>query len=176
MSEVKAKRSEETYMIEFKGELSDECKAFILHNRRIICLWLGLFITTPIMVVIIILTIKLHILFLLLTPCCVGIIISYLAKPKGKALDDLLNCRVRIYEENLILERIKGYWELKFDDITKIIDYGNFYKICFCFPHSGALYPCQKNLITQGSIEEFENLFEGLIVKRKFKYKPKDKK
>lgn len=177
MSEVKANGAEKTYMIEFKGELSGECKAFILHNHQIVDLFIGVFATTPFIIVSIFMSIQVDLIYILGTLICIGIIIAgYIVKPKGKLLDDLLTCRVRIYEKSIILESLKAYSELKSDDVTKIIDYGNFYKICFCFPHSGALYPCQKNLITQGSIEEFETLFEGLIIKRKFKYKPKDKK
>lgn len=52
-----------------------------------------------------------------------------------------------------------------FSKIKKIIDEGNFYVIIFG-EHSNGIV-CQKNLIVEGSIEEFEKLFEGKIVRNK---------
>ncbi len=50
--------------------------------------------------------------------------------------------------------------------MKKITDEGDWYQIIFYFPHKVGDCICQKDLITEGSIEEFENIFEGLIVKK----------
>ncbi|MEG1609079.1 MAG: hypothetical protein RR348_04350, partial [Clostridia bacterium] len=49
--------------------------------------------------------------------------------------------------------------------IKKIIDVGEWYQILFYFPYKDPYFICQKDLITKGTIEDFEKLFEGKIVK-----------
>lgn len=50
------------------------------------------------------------------------------------------------------------------DDVKKVVDMGAWYHIKFYFPHGNIYFVCQKDLITKGSIEEFEKLFEDKIV------------
>ena len=50
-------------------------------------------------------------------------------------------------------------------DIKKVIDCGNFYYIKFYFPYNYNCV-CQKNLISYGTIEEFEQIFEDKIVRK----------
>lgn len=57
-------------------------------------------------------------------------------------------------------------------DATVVVDYGEWYHISFTRNTKIGLgngrFVCQKDLLTQGSIEQFEKLFEGKIV-RKYK-------
>ena len=53
------------------------------------------------------------------------------------------------------------------DDIKKVVDMGDFYKIYFYFPHKSNLFVCQKDLIIKGTIEEFEELFSAKIMRKK---------
>ena len=46
----------------------------------------------------------------------------------------------------------------------KVVDMGDWYKIYFYFPHKSNIFLCQKDLIVQGTIEEFENIMYGKIV------------
>ena len=51
-----------------------------------------------------------------------------------------------------------------FDDIVCVNDFGEHYKIKFKFPHKSIYFLCQKDLIVQGTLEEFETLFKDKIV------------
>ena len=51
--------------------------------------------------------------------------------------------------------------------VLKVVDFGEFYYVCRD-KADFAFFVCQKNLISGGTIEEFEALFEGKIV-RKYK-------
>ena len=53
----------------------------------------------------------------------------------------------------------------KLTDINKIIDYGECYFISFKKNFTGSII-CQKNLIVKGTLEDFENLFKGKIVRK----------
>ena len=54
---------------------------------------------------------------------------------------------------------------IPFSQIKKVKDEGNFYVIIFGGYSNGIV--CQKDLIVEGSIQEFEKLFEGKIVRNK---------
>ena len=56
-------------------------------------------------------------------------------------------------------------------DIKEIRDMGNFYAIIFYFPNMDRRFICQKDLLVEGTIEEFEELFKDKIVR---KYGTKD--
>jgi hypothetical protein len=53
----------------------------------------------------------------------------------------------------------KNYKEFSLDSVSQVIDYGNWYQIYFVLSRPLPPFVCQKSLITQGSIEEFETLF-----------------
>lgn len=51
-------------------------------------------------------------------------------------------------------------------NVKKIIDVGEWYQILFYFPHKNMYFVCQKNLITKGTIQQFEQLFKDKIVRK----------
>lgn len=51
-------------------------------------------------------------------------------------------------------------------DVKKVLDYGYLYQILFVASEKAQLFVCQKNLITEGTIDDFEKLFEGKIVRK----------
>lgn len=51
-------------------------------------------------------------------------------------------------------------------DLKKVLDMGNWYQFKFYFPHKDIAFICQKDLIVEGTIEEFEELFKDYIVRR----------
>ena len=55
----------------------------------------------------------------------------------------------------------------KIQDIKKVLDFGDFYAIIFYGRNIDRRFICQKDFIVQGTIEEFEQLFEGKIVRLK---------
>lgn len=50
--------------------------------------------------------------------------------------------------------------------VRKVYDYGEFYFISFRFGKISCYFICQKSLLTQGTIEDFEKLFDGKIVRK----------
>ena len=75
-----------------------------------------------------------------------------------------------IIEDELIIGKYKESEKVgEVINVKKVVDYGDFYDINFYFPRWRNCI-CQKDLIKQGTIEEFEKLFEGKIV-RKYKSK-----
>lgn len=77
---------------------------------------------------------------------------------------------VKIDDEKISLDTLDNYHKVKrLSKVRKVIDRGDFY--CICFTFTGAVgirndWVCQKNLITKGTIEEFEKLFEGKFIRK----------
>ncbi len=51
-------------------------------------------------------------------------------------------------------------------EVRKVIDYGDFYSIRINQQLEHGHFLCQKDLLTHGSIEEFEKIFENKIVRK----------
>ena len=51
-------------------------------------------------------------------------------------------------------------------DEKAVLDYGEFYEIIYPIGNASNGFICQKDLLTQGTLEEFESLFEGKIERR----------
>lgn len=84
---------------------------------------------------------------------------------------DQLPYLIRIEKSEIYAEIGRGAGSRTLDDIKEILDYGDFYDIIFYFPNKVLNCICQKDLIIEGTIEEFEKLFEDKIVR---KYQTKD--
>lgn len=50
------------------------------------------------------------------------------------------------------------------DDVKKIVDHGDFYEVCFRLGRASQNFICQKNLLTKGTLEEFDDLFREKIL------------
>ncbi|MGN0530322.1 MAG: hypothetical protein ACI4IH_04425 [Eubacterium sp.] len=71
----------------------------------------------------------------------------------------------KVYIENdMIVSKSNAMVDTRFmKDVKEVRDYGEFYY--FVFKAYSYRFVCQKDLLTQGSLEEFENLFAGKIKK-----------
>lgn len=70
----------------------------------------------------------------------------------------------RVNEEGVIDSEFETFSIHKtIDDIKRIIDFGEWYYIIFKFPKSGNLI-CQKSLLVEGSIDDFNNMFSDKII------------
>lgn len=163
-------------MIEFKGELSTTCRAYVLKNETKIARLSSIIVCLPLSIINVALAISNGLFYLIFMP--VFLLTIWLAglQPKEKSYGLIMTEKVIITEDNMRCVGERFSETRLITQVKQVIDYGEWYKITFYFPNKSQRFICQKNLITQGSIEEFENLFEGLIIKRKFKYKSKDKK
>jgi hypothetical protein len=52
------------------------------------------------------------------------------------------------------------------NEVRKVIDYGDFYSIRIKQQYEFGVFLCQKDLLTKGSIEEFEKTFKGKIIRK----------
>ena len=78
------------------------------------------------------------------------------------------NCpdKVLIEDDRVsVYSRANNYACRKTEDIKTVLDFGNFYHIKFYFPWDPN-FICQKDLIVEGTLEEFEELFADKLVRK----------
>lgn len=158
--------------IEFSGEISQTGKIYIIKQIDRSYLWgmLGfpfvfllvclLFYNIEYKVIGIIVTIILFAFFIILSICPR---LHY--NPKN--LTDYYPLKIIIEKETIIVEGKDedAYNCRQIVDVKKVIDCGEFYYIKYYYPYYRYAL-CQKDLITQGTIEEFEQLFEDKIIRK----------
>ena len=157
-------------MLVFQGEFSNNCKRYMIKKLKSISI-IGLVIPCFLLCIpMLILTFIYHWSFVLAVITLLLLPLLGLIQPKSKSLDLIVPFKVSIdTKTNCITSKGKNfYFERKTSQIKKIIDYGEWYHIYFVFPHKNQSFICQKDLLVQGTIEEFKNYFQDkIIVKNK---------
>ncbi|MCL2061069.1 MAG: hypothetical protein FWH03_00380 [Firmicutes bacterium] len=155
-------------MIEFSGEYSEECKKHLLKTHAVlsfvVALILCVLFSIPVVIGIFMWNWLLVIaLFVLISFTIFAAISPFIFK--AKILEALTPKNISIDEEGLIAFEFEKHTVLKrADNIKKIIDKGEWYKIVLLFPKIDG-FIIQKNLITAGTLEEFEKLFKNEITR-----------
>lgn len=153
-------------MIKFSGNLSEECKK-VLGKSQLRYSAIGGWITALLFSIIVtVLTIKCSTLYALFYSVCIlsGVASSV---PINKKYRERVCPNIIVIENNVITSSGEHFFqERNVEDIKRIDDFGNYYRILFLFPHQSPLFLCQKDLLADGTIEEFEERFADLIVRK----------
>jgi len=159
-------------MIKFQGELSNKCKKYILtqYLKTTSCILLlsGIIIG-------VVLTISLYFtypkwrdLIMLICPISAGIMTIIMSMPP------LPKDRYKLYPTCITISMRDGnlsyvvgniYTVKSVADVKRVVDMGEWYRL-YGFNLRGTTLVCQKDLITEGSLEDFEMLFDGKIEKK----------
>ncbi len=151
-------------MIEFNGILTGNAKKYYM--KRNIKFWrkftlLGaLIVPVPLAIF----SIVKHISILFYISCIVAFL-CYFAPCVIKFVKGAMPEKICIDGETISCD-IGGQLESIFlEDIKEIHDYGDFYSFMFTNGQYTPHFVCQKDLLAKGTIEDFETLFEGKIIK-----------
>ena len=155
-------------MVEFFGEYSDDCKldGAKKEKRSGLILWSisTLVFAIPTITVGIIYN-RLILAFVVLAMIGFPIIIFLVFPPKNILKYNNAN---RITLDNMAATRTGSVFTTTkpLKKVKKVIDCGKWYYIIFKFGDITNAWVCQKDLIVKGTIEDFERLFEGKIVRK----------
>lgn len=87
--------------------------------------------------------------------------------PKSKKERTAVIPKMVYTEEEYIVCVADTYEEYRnMGDVKEVLDYGDFYELVFPFGKVSNNFICQKELLTKGTLEEFEDLFIGKIVRK----------
>ena len=156
-------------VFEFTGELSTKVKKRICNIHKItsliilsICMPFGLLISLPIIGIMENGTKMLLGTAALAFPLM--IIIIALIYPTKYEYPEILPQKIYITDDGIIVSQSeKSKREDSIDRVKNVKDFGEWYEINFSGNKYKGYFVCQKDLLTKGSIEEFEKLFEGRI-------------
>lgn len=153
-------------MIKFCGIMTEDNKKFIIKKEKlifflasIIPILIGIALTTTaaIKINLIWLTFFIPLIFFLCIPLF----------PIGKkTMDLMIPTKISINNNSVICEGNNFKCSRNLLDIKKVIDYGNFYQIYFKWPKKSYKFLCQKDLLVEGSLEDFEKMFPNKIIKK----------
>jgi len=160
-------------MIEFAGEYTEKCLRF--YKKRDFCMFFLISIIVSLLgaffvVLFAVLAEELWFLSFLSVFVIIGIGFSvYESKKAVKRMPNRIvieDGRINIYyhygQENDLVRLL--------EDVCYVEDYNEWYYIKFNYESRYGYCACEKNRLVEGSIEDFEKLFEGKIV-RKYKNK-----
>jgi len=156
-------------MVEFTGQLTGRAeKCFIRKSRRTGLSFVGFGCVLTVPFVVFISKAVFHddlFMYMMIPALCMLPLLCLIPKSKKEHLAMLPK---RIYlNKNHVVCVADRYSESKLiQDVAKVIDHGEFYELRFPFGKLSEKFICQKKLLSKGSIEEFERLFAGKIVKR----------
>jgi hypothetical protein len=165
-------------MFEFKGKISKECKKYILlrKGKRDACIIFiaGLFIlliVIPSYLSIFDLSSSLK-LFIIIDACLVMVVCDctvFFSAQGDVTQGEYIPLRVVISEDGTITQytrRSEDYSSA--DEVKKVVDYGDWF-VLVCPSPTGfgrREIVCQKDLLLQGTVEDFIKLFEGKITRK----------
>lgn len=150
--------------IVFDGYISGEAKKYFIKRSKMLGVKMILFSLLLILPAIVCcslyfksLTILWIYLLLLIVFPAIGFLTSFL-----QYKDDVIPRKIILdTEDETICCIADKYTENKFIyDIKKVTDHGEFYEVIFPFGKVSDKFICQKSLINEGSIEDFESLFD----------------
>ena len=153
-------------MVVFEGNLTGEAKKFFIKKKKtaykkiiflsltLILPIIELFRGTEFLLIPILLYVFVFLVFVLLL-CKEERRVTADVPKKISFMDEYIICLTDTTEETR-----------RFSEVKYIYDFGEFYYIEFLNRNSNSNFICQKNLISKGSIREFEVIFESLIIKK----------
>lgn len=104
---------------------------------------------------------------LLIYPLC-PVMMFFKGKKERKRITPIL---VEVNHDYVVSTTVKDEYRRPIRKVQKVIDQGDFYELKFGWLLNGGFmkesFICQKDLLTEGSLNEFESLFEGKIERKK---------
>lgn len=154
-------------MIEFTGYLTGSAKKYFFKRGikylQNIFLGAALLVSPPIVMF----ALKIRSLLLIagyIIAVSVILIAPYLQVKSDK--DKYVPKLIRI-QDNILLSASDGITESRYiEEVKEVRDYGEYYALVFPMGKLSEKFVCQKDLLTKGTLEEFEALFEGKIVRK----------
>ena len=159
-------------MIEFNGEFSEKSKRYLLKENAIlgfvVSLILALFVTGIVVTIAIIYSLWIILLFLIVFVLLVVLVTLAPYIQRKRTLELIVPTKIIINQDAKYIQvyyRNSVIIEKKLSKIKKVIDEGKCYYIKLKFPKIDG-FLCQKDLLVDGTIEEFEELLQGKIVRK----------
>ena len=153
-------------MIKFCGHISENNKNFIIKKEKLLFFLAALIPVIIGMILTIVAAIKINLIWLIFFIPLLFFLSTPLFPLSKKTIELMIPSKITITKTIITSEGTSFKTTKNLSDVKKVIDYGNFYQVCFKWPKKSYKFLCQKDLITEGTIEDFEKMFSSKIVKK----------
>ena len=164
-------------MILFKGEHSKECTKYICKLHHKVLVWQGLIAIplTQIAMLTIFVNLKpdlwrftVPVLLFGFAPCYY---LVFRPIPK-KEYGNIMPTSVSILDDGTIVSKGQKFkYEIGVENVTEVVDHGTFYELYLDKVQNRGFYICEKALLKRGTLDDFEKIFKGKIVRKEEKKK-----
>ena len=155
----------EVYSIDFLGEISGNAKKTFLKESARIAIYPTIGVVIFIAIVLLFLysqTQKTLFLWLMAIDLPALLVAGQIPPPKAQ-IKKTITQRVIVDGDMIVAINRTGEVCKYIEDASALIDYGDHYFVKFPFGNLSEYFVCQKDLLKNGTLEEFEALFEGKI-------------
>lgn len=152
-------------MIEFNGYLTGSAEKHFFKRTKTLArnLMFGSVLLLLPAIIVFSFYLNLHILFKIYVVIIMVLSLFLLIPQSKKTKKEITPKRIFVDGESIVCVSEKNTESRLISDVKKVTDFGEFYELTFPFGKVSANFVCQKSLLTKGSLEEFESLFEGKI-------------
>ena len=155
-------------MIEFKGEINGASKKFLIKYLTLAQFLCSLIVSVLAFILIAVFALTVSSLaWVCLIPVSVLLVGSLIPPTKNAQKLFVPKCVFIDLTEGSVVqvcEKTERFHML--ENVKCIIDYGEWYYFKFCYSDRDPYFVCQKNLLSQGTLEEFEILFQDKIIRK----------
>ena len=160
-------------MIKFSGDLSEDCKYYYLKNAQKGIFSIIIIVEIPFIIGVLALAKATDWSALIMIIPMIFLILCASFPPETKVYNKLNNklyyqdihCEIEIIDEVIYASALNRNESNDFIDVKKVVDMGDWYKFYFYFPHKSNIFICEKKSLVEGTLEEFEELFQDRLVR-----------
>lgn len=153
-------------MIEFNGELSEKCKNYILKRESMISLISASIVSFLFMIPLLVVIFMYDWIFVIAIPVLMIFVALSAVRPPEKYYGKIIPKRITINDDDMESCGEEFSCLGLVSQVKKVVDMGEWYHIFFNYPYRNPRFVCQKDLIKQGTLDEFEKIFEGKIIRK----------
>lgn len=152
-------------MIVFEGQISGKCKEGVLRRGARISFIGGLITSILFAIPTVVLALKIDLIVLLFFLVLIPFPFLAAIQPKEKYYPMIFPSKVIIDTQTgrMTTQSSQFYAESSITEVVKVLDKGEWYHIYVA--HKEGRFICQKNLLTNGSLDDFEEIFKNKIIK-----------
>ena len=154
-------------VIEFNGVLDGKCKKYLIKKQIKFQLFVSV-LCTIIFIIPVVFVPPQSLVSQLILISVLGLNFFSIIPPSKNSQKQFMPIKIFIdLQEKTIVhqtEKVERFHMIT--DVKKVIDYCDWYDLRFSFSGRDLYFVCQKNLISKGTLEDFEALFEGKIVRK----------
>lgn len=155
-------------MFEFSGKLTGKALKYALKREKFPGIVASLIVGLIISAIIILISVHIDLIYLIALGMPLAIfVISFFAEPSEKLYDKILPLRIYCEEEKaLVSEGLEFIVSGDLSEVKEVVDFGEFYYIRFFSAFKSRKFICQKELLSKGTIDEFEQFFSDRMVRK----------